>query len=413
MKVIEAKKSNIFRILSEAISEGIIIVNEKQEIVASNEAADKMFGYEPQELLGKHLNYLIPSNYHAAHSVNAREFMNNNTPRKMGHGRDLYGQRKNGTIFPVEAGLNPFITAGSRYVMALVTDISVRKSQEEEIRELNHKLERKIEDRTLALQQSVEELKEEVAKRKEAEEKTSEALRREKELGELKTKFLSLVSHEFKTPLSGILTSATLIAKYKETEQQDKREKHLQTIKSKVKHLDTILSDFLSMERLETGKTVFRFDTFPLSRVMNEVLYNANMFLKEGQRIEYPDDIDDLSIYFDEKILELSLSNLVNNAVKYSSENTIIRVIVEQEKDAIRIKIQDQGIGIPENEQKHIFERYFRAENALLTQGTGIGLNIVKSYMDTLGGSISFKSEMNQGSTFILTIPTTKILPDL
>ncbi|HZW77469.1 MAG TPA: ATP-binding protein [Flavobacteriaceae bacterium] len=407
MKVIEAKKSNIFRILSEAISEGIIIVNENQEIMASNEAADKMFGYEPKELLGLHLNVLIPNNYHASHIVHVKSFMADNIPRKMGHGRDIFGRRKDNSIFPVEAGLNPFVTGGSRYVMALVTDISIRKKQEEQIRNLNHELEQKVEDRTLALQQSVQELKEEIAKRKEAEERLSEALRKERELGDLKTKFLSLVSHEFKTPLSGILTSATLISKYTESDQQERREKHLKTIKSKVKHLDTILSDFLSMERLETGKTVFRFDTFPLSRVMNEVLYSANMFLKDGQHIIYPDNIDDIFLYFDEKILELSLSNLVTNAVKYSPENSVIKVVVEPRADFIIISITDQGIGIPAVEQKHIFDRYFRAENALLTQGTGIGLNIVKSYMDALGGDITFESEENKGSTFSLKVPTT------
>lgn len=405
MKVIEAKKGNIFRILSEAISEGIIIVNEKQEIVASNEAADKMFGYEARELIGQPLNVLIPHDFKSSHHVHAREFMKQSEPRKMGHGRDLYGRRKDNTIFPVEAGLNPFSTGGSRYVMTLITDISVRKEQEEEIKNLNYQLEQKIEERTVALQESVLELKAEITKRKEAEKRISEALKKERELGELKTKFLSLVSHEFKTPLSGILTSATLVSKYTESHQQPQREKHLQIIRSKVKYLDNILNDFLSLERLDTGKTVFRFDTFPLSRVMNEVLYNANMLLKEGQHIVYPDNIDDIFIYFDEKIMELSLSNLVNNAVKYSPENTVIKVVVILEEENILIKIIDQGMGIPEAEQKHIFNRYFRAENALLTQGTGIGLNIVKSYMDALGGSISFESTENKGSTFTLTIP--------
>ncbi len=405
MKVIEAKKGNIFRILSEAISEGIIIVNEKQEIVASNEAADKMFGYQPRELLGQSLNVLIPHKYHSTHPVHAGKFLKQDVPRKMGHGRDLYGRRKDNSIFPVEAGLNPFSTGGSRYVMTLITDISVRKEQEEKIKLLNHELEQKIEERTLALRESVTELKEEITKRKEAEERISEALRKERELGDLKTKFLSLVSHEFKTPLSGILTSATLVSKYTESHQQPQREKHLHIIKSKVKYLDNILNDFLSLERLDTGKTVFRFDTFPLSRVMNEVLYNANMLLKEGQYIVYPSNIDDVFIYFDEKIIELSLSNLVNNAVKYSPENTVIEVVVVPQEDTIQIHIKDEGMGIPEAEQKHIFDRYFRAENALLTQGTGIGLNIVKSYMDALGGSISFESTENKGSTFTLTIP--------
>jgi len=406
MKVFEEKKGNVFRILSEAISEGIVIVNEKQEIVTSNEAADRMFGYEAGELLGQNLNVLIPRKYHNNHHKQVDEFMDRSDPRQMGHGRDLYGRRKDETTFPVEAGLNPFEIYGSRYVMALVTDITVRKTQELKIVELNSELEQKIEARTHALSQTVNELKEEVAKRKEAEYKITESLRKERELNELKTKFLSLVSHEFKTPLSGILTSATLAGKYTETEQQDKREKHLRTIQNKVKYLNNILNDFLSIERLELGKATYKFDTFPLSKVVNEVIYNANMLLKEGQNIIYPSNIDDINVFFDEKILELSLTNLINNAIKYSSEGTIINMIITPEKDSLNIKIIDQGRGIPEKEQKFIFNRYFRAENALLDPGTGIGLNIVKSHLESLGGTIIFESEENKGSTFTITFPT-------
>lgn len=254
MKVFEEKKGNVFRILSEAISEGIVIVNEKQEIVTSNEAGDRMFGYETGELIGQSLNTLIPRKYHESHPTQVNQYLGKNDPRKMGHGRDLYGRRKDGSTFPVEAGLNPFEIYGNRYVMALVTDITVRKNQEKQIVELNTQLEQKIELRTQALKQSIKELEEEVKKRKDAEDKIKESLRKERELNDLKTKFLSLVSHEFKTPLSGILTSATLAGKYTETEQQDKREKHLRTIQNKVKYLNNILNDFLSIERIESGE---------------------------------------------------------------------------------------------------------------------------------------------------------------
>ena len=330
VKDFEGKRGDIFRILSEAISEGIIIVNQEQKIVASNEAADKMFGYGSRELLGADLNVLIPMKYHENHRGQVDDFLQKHDPRQMGHGRDLYGLRKDGGIFPVEAGLNPFEVMGEKYVMALVTDISVRKNQELQITELNTQLEHKIEKRTADLRESVNELREEVARRKEAEHKISEALRKERELGELKTKFLSLVSHEFKTPLSGILTSATLAQKYTQTDQQDKREKHLKTIANKVKYLNNILNDFLSIERLEAGKETYKFDTFPLSKVINEVVYNSNMLLKKGQRINYPENIDDIMLTFDEKILELSLTNLINNAIKYSPEFTVIDVIVDR-----------------------------------------------------------------------------------
>ena len=405
MEVFEEKKGNIFKILSESISEGIVIVNKAQEIVTSNEAADRMFGYEPGELLGENLNILIPQKYHGHHHQKVDQFMEKSDPRQMGHGRDLYGSRKDGSTFPEEAGINPFEIYGTKYVMALVTDITVRKNHELQIVELNSQLEQKIEARTQTLRQTVHELKEEVKKRQEAEHKIKESLRKERELNELKTKFLSLVSHEFKTPLSGILTSATLAGKYTETDQQDKREKHLKTIQSKVKFLNNILNDFLSIERLESGKATYKFDTFPLSKVINEVIYNSNMLLKDGQRINYPDNIDDITVNFDEKILELSLTNLINNAIKYSPEFTQIDVEVIPKDKSLSIAIIDYGMGIPQKEQKFIFNRYFRAENALLDQGTGIGLNIVKSHLENLNGTICFESEEGKGSKFTITFP--------
>jgi signal transduction histidine kinase len=139
--------------------------------------------------------------------------------------------------------------------------------------------------------------------------------------------------------------------------------------------------------------------------VVNEVIYDANMLLKDGQHIEYPDNIDAIFIDFDEKILALILTNLINNAIKYSSENTAIVLTAVQQKEQLIITIKDEGIGIPEDEQKHIFNRYFRAANALLNQGTGIGLNIVKTHLENLGGTINFTSKHNVGSTFTITLP--------
>ncbi|WP_203296134.1 PAS domain-containing sensor histidine kinase [Luteirhabdus pelagi] len=405
MEVFNEEKGNIFKLLSEAISEGIIIVNESQEVVASNGPANAMFGYEADELIGAHLNTLIPKEYHKAHPKHFHQFIDHSSSRQMGHGRDLYGLRKDGSVFPVEAGLNPFQIYETKYVMALVSDITIRKQQEQEIRELNASLEEKIEARTKTLEETVQQLQQEVERRREAENKMKESLQKERELNELKTKFLSMVSHEFKTPLSGILTSATLVGKYTSEEQQPKREKHLKTIKAKIKYLDNILSDFLSIERLETGKTVYKFSQFPLSKVVNEVIYDANMLLKDGQQIEYPQDIDDIMLEFDEKILELVLTNLINNAIKYSPENTVIDVQAEVRNEQLYLTVIDQGIGIPKKEQKHIFNRYFRAENALLNAGTGIGLNIVKSHLENLGGDIEFSSTEGQGSIFVVNIP--------
>lgn len=410
------KDQDVFNILFEAVSEGVIVVDNSQNIVATNVSVAQMFGYKNKELLGQHLNVLIPEDYHGGHSKYFKSFIKEDVSRKMGVGRDLKGVRKDSSTFPVEIGLNPFEMYGERYVMALVIDVSIRKKHEQQILELNAQLEEKVIKRTKELSDAFDDLKTankaleaENKKRIEAEKKTKTALKKEIELNELKTKFLSLVSHEFKTPLSGILTSTMLLGKYKLTEQQENRDKHLRTITDRVHYLNNILNDFLSIDRLETGKIKYNFSDFKLSKVLNEVVYNSNLLLKQGQKIKYPENIDDMSLFQDEKIIELTLSNLVHNALKYSPENTIIDIEVRQNYENTTFNIIDQGIGIPEKDQKNIFNRYFRAENALLTQGTGIGLNIVKTHLENLGGKIKFVSEENKGTTFTVIMPNKAI----
>ena len=409
------ENKNFFNLLFESASEGIIVVNSKQIVVVANTAAEEMFGYGPDELINKHLDLLIPKEYHKSHHQHFKKFLDNSEKRQMGHGRDLYGVKKDGSLFPVEAGLNPFTIEDEDYVMSLVIDITVRKEAQRQIRELNAELEKKIEIRTRELRKSVTDLKDlnldledEIKRRKRAEKRIKNALQKEKELNELKTKFLSLVSHEFKTPLSGIMTSATLAEKYTREEQQEKREKHLVTIRNKVHYLNNILNDFLSIERLDSGRGQYKYSTFGLKRLINEVVYNANVTLKDGQEIIYPKDIEDVQLFMDEKILELILSNLLGNAIKYSPENTLIKFRVDFEGELIVFEVEDQGRGIPEKDQKHIFERYFRAENALLDEGTGIGLNIARTHLENLGGSIEFESKENVGTTFTIKVPMDK-----
>ena len=489
----------IFNILLGSISEGVIVVDEYQNIVETNKSAELMFGYNSKELLNQPLNILIPQNYHANHGDHFKGFIKDHKQRRMGHGRDIFGAKKDGNIFPIEASLNPFTVYGNNFIMALIVDITERKKLEQEknhlakiileslneiyvfdaktlqftnanygaqknigysleeiitmtpvdikpnytesqfrkeLESLNQESIEKIEFETVHQRKSgstypvnvhlqrsklgdrevyvaiilditeqknyTEKLEKTVSIRTE---ELKVALAVEKELNDLKTKFLSMVSHEFKTPLSGILTSAILLNKYELTEQQEKREKHIKTITDKVQYLNKILNDFLSIEKLEKGKINYNFTTFKLSKVLNEVIYSANMLLKDGQKINYPKDIDELSLYQDEKILELVLSNLIYNAIKYSSENTIIDIDITQHKNNTIFKIIDNGIGIPKKDQKNIFNRYFRAENALLLQGTGIGLNIVKDHLENLNGSITFESEEHKGSIFTIKLP--------
>ncbi|MDA9025516.1 ATP-binding protein [bacterium] len=388
-------------------SVGIILIDAQQHIIEANQSAERMFGYKIKELNQLHLQVLFSDANTIELENQLKVFLNQGVKEKKEKNLSIYGMHKSKSMFPVELSLNVFKLCDKEYIMALVTDISTRKEQEEKLSKLNAKFEQKIILKTKELNETISQLEHENMLRVDAEKDINIAFRRERELNKLKTNFLSLVSHEFKTPLSGILTSIILLGKYNLAEQQEKRDKHIKIITDKVQYLNNILNDFLSLEKLETGNINYNLSTFKLGKVIKEVVSNANILLKEGQTIDYSDSIDEISLFQDEKIIELTLSNLINNAIKYSSENSVIAIRVRQDLEITTLEIIDDGIGIPKIDQKNIFNRYFRAENALLTEGTGIGLNISKTHIENLGGSINFESTENKGTTFTISIPNT------
>lgn len=409
------QNQDIFNILFEAIPGGIFIVDKNTNIVATNSSAEKMFGYEKGELLNQPKDILLPKRYLTTHKNQLNYFTNQINKGKNARGLYLFGLTKNNIEFPLEISLNPFTLYEKEFVMALVIDMTIRRETEKKIDSLNVVLEEKVKTGTVKLEKTIAKLKEvnlnykkELQRRIKIEGKINDALKKERELNELKSKFLSLVSHEFKTPLSGILTSAILLEKYQLTEQQEKRDKHLKTITDKVQYLNNILEDFISIERLNYSNEKYKFTVFNLSKIINEVVYNANMLLKSGQHINISQNTDDYVLRQDEKILELTLNNILYNAIKYSPENTDIDLKITRKGKNLIFKITDKGVGIPENDQKFIFNRHFRAENVLNIKGTGIGLNIVKAHLENLGGTISFESLENKGSVFYVELPIIK-----
>lgn len=386
---------------------GIVILDAQQHIIEANESATRMFGYKTKEFHQLHLQVLFSDAYKIQLENQLKGFFNQGVQEQKERNLTIYGVHKSKNMFPVEVSLNIFKLCDKEYIMVSVTDISARKEQEVKLSNLNAEFEQKILLRTKELNETISQLEHENMLRVDAEKDTNIAFRKERELNKLKTNFLSLVSHEFKTPLSGILTSIILLGKYNLAEQQEKRNKHIKIITDKVQYLNNILNDFLSLEKLETGNVTYNLSTFKLGKVMKEVVSNTNILLKEGQSINYPDHIDEISLLQDEKIIELTLSNLIHNAIKYSSENSVIAIKVSQDHEITTLEIIDDGIGIPKIDQKNIFNRYFRAENVLLTEGTGIGLNISKTHIENLGGSINFESEENKGTTFTISIPNT------
>jgi PAS domain S-box-containing protein len=229
-----------------------------------------------------------------------------------------------------------------------------------------------------------------------------ESLQREKELNEMKTRFVSIASHEFRTPLTTILSSVDLIEHYVRDEEQQMRRKHIERIKSEVNNLNNILNDFLSIDKIEQGKIVVVPVQFDLKEFISQVIENFKGTTKPGQSIFYRHQGSD-SVILDKNDLNYVMLNLISNAIKYSEADIEVNVIVDAKK--VIISVADQGIGIPEEEQKEIFTRFFRAKNVGYVQGTGLGLNIVKRYIEIMGGTIEFASQKNVGTTFIVHLP--------
>jgi signal transduction histidine kinase len=196
-----------------------------------------------------------------------------------------------------------------------------------------------------------------------------------------------------------------LIQQYKEKKDYDKQDKHILRIKSSVNHLTQILNDFLSLGKLEEGKVDIQVESIDVHHFLHEISEEVQSFLKEGQKLEIDCPSGITEIKTDSRILRNIMFNLISNASKYSDASKPITITCGQENGNIIFGIRDQGIGIPKEDQKHLFDRFYRASNAGQIQGTGLGLNIVKRYAELLDGQISFHSEFEQGSTFYISIP--------
>jgi PAS domain S-box-containing protein len=253
-----------------------------------------------------------------------------------------------------------------------------------------------------------------ITKKKQAEEDMKRALDKEKQLNDLKSRFVSMASHEFRTPLGAILSSSALVETYLNKNEaipesvKGNTGKHIKRIKSSVGNLTSILNDFLSLDKLEQGIVEVKPTHIAMDKFAEELIDEVQTTFKNGQRITYK-HTGKPEIYVDKQMLKNIIYNLISNASKYSPEDSEITFTTMLDKKGLTLSVADKGMGIPENEQEHLFERFFRAKNVLNIQGTGLGLNIVKRYADLLNGKITFSSKIGEGTVFHLFIPSTHL----
>lgn len=408
----------------ESAVDGIIILNQKGIIISSNPSVTKLFGYEKSELIGASVNLLMPENHASAHDRYISSYLQTEEAKIIGIGREVEGKRKDGSLFPFDLSVSKIeLENGACYFAGTIHDISEQKAAQERIEELNEKLEKRIEDRTeqlakvvnrltqtnIALRNEIQERKlmEEMLRENEAEAKL--ALERERELSELKSRFITTASHEFRTPLSTILSSAKLIGRYTNEEQHSKRLKHILRIEKVVHNLNGILDDLLSWSKLKEGKIHYQPQPMKIQNIVQNVLEETEVFSKENQQFIYVHRGSNEFVLLDPQYLHNILLNLVSNAVKYSKAGSNIYIYSKQDEKQLEIEVRDEGLGIPKEAQSYLFERFFRAQNVDNIQGTGLGLNIVKKYLEYMQGSIDFHSIEGEGTSFNLSIPIPSI----
>jgi PAS domain S-box-containing protein len=494
----------VYEIVFNTIQEGLILTDMTGSIRLVNPRTEKLFGYSENELIGQKIEVLIPHEFRDKHIVSRDGYQKRPVNRQMGSGMTLFGQRKDGSRFPVEISLNSFQDQnGERFVSALITDIHIRKKAQDEVLRINENLEQIVAERTKELYES-KQLYESISKhfptgaiyvlnldfkidyadgmefvrlkhdpldilgqdyveinfdnrrkllnmlnklievgavaaefidkdnehymvnasllkdtsgklsrilivennitqQKKTEESLEKNIEEQRRLNLLKSRFVSFASHEFRTPLTTMSSSADLIRKYVELDDKEKISKHITRIQQSVVYMTSLLNDFLSLDKIDSGVVNLNVQLIDLSKLLEECLEETAGVKKIGQEIQVMNAIS--CIETDPFLLKSILINLISNGLKYSDEKSSVLVTTAIESNEFVICIKDHGMGIPQSELQNLFTRFFRASNAQEIKGTGLGLHIVSRHVDMLGGKIICESEEGIGTQFCVYLP--------
>lgn len=344
------------------INNGIVTIDSRGTIESSNRAAARIFGYEVDELCGTHLSDLI-----------TEPFNGKSTFRRLNgeFGHEITGRRKDGSFFPMYFALNELkLDDGSIYT-GIIQDITMRKRMEAEI------LER---------------------------ERISVALEKERELRELKNRFLSMMSHELRTPLASIRLSHDMLKRYAHVSTPEERAQALDNINVQVELLSDMVADVMTLSRSDSEGLGVSLEESDLTTYCRDVVEEFQFNYHNSHQIEFEGPEMTVRAWIDRKILRRAFTNLLSNAIKYSPEGGAVFFRLSLTGAETIIEVQDQGIGIPEQDQTRLFEPFHRATNVANLPGTGLGLAITRQIVELHSGRISFKTGP-AGTSFFIYLP--------
>lgn len=399
--------------------DGLITIDDQGIIESINPSACKLFNYTEQEILGNNVSMLMPPSDRTNHDSSLFRYKKNREAGMIGIGRELTGLKKNGNTFPFRLGISEVKYSGRIIYAGFIHDLSREKQAESQLLDYATLLEDQVQERTLSLRETVEALERTktelnlslenlhntVSTLEQTQRELSLSLAKEQELGKLKSRFVSIASHEFRTPLSMVQLSASLIERHALPLDNPNIVKHVEKIKDAVRNVTAILNDFLSLEKLDSGKVQVKFNHFNLAEFAAEITEDMQIVLKGKQRIIYVHRGPVLVVTLDQTLLKNCIVILIDNAIKYSGEESSIQFHTKINENNCTIRVCDNGIGIPLEDQKHLCEPFFRAHNTGKISGNGLGLSILSRYTDLMNGKVDFKSRINRGTLFTLTFP--------
>lgn len=344
-------------------SDAILLVRPNGVIQQGNRAFNTMFGYDADQAFGSPLTAMAEAAYREALEQAVQRVFENRDSERL----EIVAQRLNGQTLDADVTLSPIISGADQItsIVCSLRDISARKRLENELRQALHK---------------------------------------ERELSELKSRFIARASHEFRTPLAVILTSSDLLRSYGTRMTPEQRDEKLNRLQKEVRSMAVMLDDLLTISKGEELRE-FSPELIDLGSLTRDVAEEISDGIGMQHRIVVECQGNCANVYADRKLIERIITNLLSNAIKYSPVGSTIEVVAACEITRIVLKVSDQGIGIPEEDQVRLFEAFHRAKNVDHISGTGLGLAIVKQAVELHGGEVSFTSQLGKGTVFIVVLP--------